>query len=668
MDSLATEERVARIEYGAWGLGLLILVFGHWPGQAPSLLFKRSLFLLVSVFGVCVSFRRISESFESLALRPVGLTVFLGWLAMIGSVYRTQGNLEPLTLWVPGGGWLLFHWARSLSKNSPDGLSLGVSVSAIGLTLWSFLQLIPHPWLSFASLPGLEQPVGTLGNKNQVAYFLALALPDVWALSKAKRSWFRHAAYPAILALLVLLTCIGSVGPWLSLLWMILGGVLLRKRPSRWRTGLLSGLLLLGLSLPWLIRTLPPSVQPSTFRTRLFAWELLENRWNDRFWSGHGAGSFAKNFPKWKELHFCNLSGDAFLNEARRARVKRQAHNELLQLHYEWGALVLLCGGLFVFFCGSGCQASRNPEEPWDSPNLGKLVLLGATIPFGFHFPLQVAPQSFLLVLALARLQRSDSGKSEVSSKTARAIVFSLACGCAYAGGVFFHQEWVLFEARRVRRADPTRSERLLSDLIETRPVALAHTVRGDLAFSRSNFREASHHFEQVEILAPSYASALNLGLSEWGLRKARSAGLAFEKAWFRQPGQETGFYWGAFLKRRGAKDEARLVWDQARQLLPKTGKPGYALAQLSFQEGKLDRARKVLEEELNWDPSAPRSVSGRSVDRVRMRMECIRLLHFILLRQNERTLAETLLLQWQREFPGVSMSALGPVGLEESL
>lgn len=671
---------------GAAGLALgtmvLVLALGFVPDQTSFTAIKAVLFLSFPLVALAVAPVRLGGAMAS------ELSGASGWLvlALLGWV----GFLELQALEGPRGeqlaflaaGWVLLVFMRSLREVELDRvLRVAVTMALVGVGGAALVQVFPVEGLEVLRFPMPELPVGTLGNRSDLAYFMALGLPEAVTLLAGEGLLGGLLGGLAGALGLGCLVLARSRGAWLALVGAGLARLLLPAAPSHDRVlaRRLLGLLLVAALVPLAVWRFQGGLgglfgpgKRATLETRVFTWERTLEGIRQGGWVGHGPGSFPRLFPRLKEAHLRQVPDAAFVAEARRARVTRQAHNEALELTLEWGgvgaALLALLGLAWILGALSGLSRTPRPGHR-RRRRLGLAILVAGALACGFHFPLQLPPLALLLLAALARasgpLPERDGGSP---LGLALALVLALGAGGAAwrLGGAEGCMQRGLLALQAGRDGEAAAA---FQEALDRRPSARAWNSLGRLYISRGRAAEAAEAFARAEALEPSYGHAQNLGVAALTRGEGQEAGEAFLRAWFRQPEQETGFYLGAFLEHRGEPDQAEAVYRRARELTGYSGRPGYALGRLLWSRGRRAEAAEVLRQEVALAAGALEAGGGGALARVvRMRLACMRLLEKVLTESHDPEGAARVaaaLSAWQ---PGLDLDTLGPVGAREGI
>jgi tetratricopeptide (TPR) repeat protein len=669
LDSLIDGDQDRRFP-GAMGVALVFmtvaLALGFLPGHPVGLELKTGLFLCFPVLAWLSGPRHTSRAVleELSSAHGWGGLVVVGWVAFLE--IRSPGVVPGEATAVLLAAWLMLAWMRTFTSG---GLSYawGVAVSttvvlAAGVGL---AQVYPVEGLGFLRFPGVEQPVGTLGNRNLLAYLMALGVPECFYMLAGERTLGMLLGGVGALGGLAVMALAGSRGAWVALGFGVVARLLLpagahENRPRPRFLLLLAATLLLPLAIAGQASRLESLFGPQkalTLRTRVFAWETVWPEVRDGSPMGTGPGTFSQVYPKLKEERLRAVPDADFVEIAGAARVKRQLHLEWLEVWLEWGTVGFGLVGLYLVLAVLAIfkDHHRNPRpRERRRRRIGWVVLIVGLGAAGVSFPLQVAPLAWLILGALAR----SLGPVPERPWTLGGIVVSLLLCLACAG---------VGARRLVSEYDLARGQAaLVAGDAATATAALQRAALGRVRAAAGDWPKAAQAFAQAEKLEPTYAHALNAGKVSMKRKLNRKAGEAFQRAWFRQPDQVTGFHLGAWFASQGRSRDAAGIWGRARQLSGFTGQPGYALARMLWKQGKLDEAAKVLDQEDRAARTAPLVDADRAATRARLHMAILRLAIAVHEQRKDIPAQAAFENRFAELYPGVDRGKLGPVGQEE--
>jgi hypothetical protein len=307
-----------------------------------------------------------------LALWRSGSMTVLHWLGVAFLTYAAARIASaPLVFDAVFGFWLLCIMALSFWLGSTlhdlrglyKGLALGVSVSSV-IAVLQYFGLSPVPYAS-------SNPAGLFINSVSLGLISALLIVAL----ASERMWL------LVLPLLPGLMLSGSRGAWLAL------------AIGLWATIFRSAWVLaaVGFAGVFFLFTLQPS---SSDETRLIIWTAAANNLT---WLGWGPGAFYSWVVPFR--------GSLLYPE--------YAHNDALQLAFEYGVAAVLPIGIF------GCLLTRTNESEW--PLFVAFAVAGC-----YSMPLWVPVASFLVCVAagrgargwaLARRDRRNSRLYELSRR-----------------------------------------------------------------------------------------------------------------------------------------------------------------------------------------------------------------------------------------------------------
>jgi O-antigen ligase/Flp pilus assembly protein TadD len=666
---------------GAMGVALIFmtaaLALGFLPGHPVGLELKAGLFLFFPVLawlsGPRHTGRAVLEELSS--AHGWGGLVVVGWVAFLE--IRSPGVAPGETTAVLLAAWLMLAWMRTFTSG---GLSyawgIAVSTTVILAAGVGLAQIYPVEGLGFLRFPGVEQPVGTLGNRNLLAYLMALGVPECFYMLAGERTLGLLLGGVGALGGLAILVLAGSRGAWLALSFGVIARLILpagahEKLPRLRFLLLLAAVLLLPLAIAGQASRIESLFGPQkalTLRTRVFAWETVWPEVRDGSPLGSGPGTFPQVYPKLKEERLRAVPDAEFVELARAARVKRQLHLEWLELWLEWGTVGFGLVGLYLVLAVLAILKDhhRNPRpRERRRRRIGWVVLVVGLCAAGLSFPLQVAPLAWLMLGALARSLGPVSERPWTLGGIAVSLLLCLAC--AGVGARRLVSEYDLARGQQALVAGDAaaataalqRARRFLDD-----PRAV--NALGRVRSSVGDWQKAEQAFAQAEKLEPTYAHALNVGKMAMKRKLNRKAGEAFQRAWFRQPDQVTGFHLGAWFASQGRSRDAAGIWERARNLSGFTGQPGYSLARMLWKQGKLDEAAKVLDQEDRAARTAPMVDVDRAATRARLHMAILRLAIAVHGQRKDIPAQAAFENRFAELYPGVDRGKLGPVGQEE--
>jgi O-antigen ligase len=301
----------------------------------------------------------------------------VGWWAWFGWKRQPGGSLWLIVASIIAAG--VAASAEVVDAFLALVLAVGVLQVAVGL-----LQCWNPGWLPPPLRPTAAHGIyGTLGHRNGLSAYLALLLP----LGVLAGGWPLAAAYGVGLALTPSFVAATAVGLGLLVLapsWWPLGLVAFvalwaRRAISRDDTGRLIVRLRLR--------------HMDTWKTRALIWRTgwrRVRRW-PAWLIGYGAGTWALHARHWRTPGRKGLARQEVFNEA---------HNDWLEVWYEYGIIGLVAIGWWVWRMSSGF-ALGDPVTA-SSVTAGVLML-------GF-FPLRVTPVAVVVLLLAILLMRRSAG------------------------------------------------------------------------------------------------------------------------------------------------------------------------------------------------------------------------------------------------------------------
>lgn len=342
-------------------------------------------------------------------------------------------------------GWLMWLCLNVLSAERLALLALGIHLGAVLAAFWATLQF----WFNVNLFAQGPNPASTFVNRNFLAEFLVCALPfSIGLLLQARNSSTIRvmAASVGWMVLAILMTGTRSATVALLVLVLIYGPLWFRVRLNlglpRWSRGQMAqaaaafGLVVFGLGLvesgnPKInaehgpqapVNALERAIQRSSsvakpqeysqgsFSMRIQMWQSTARMVLAHPWAGVGAGAWEVEVPLFQSAG-TELETDYY------------AHNELLQLLAEYGALgwclaaalgFYLCLNLWRIFSAS--QANAPPPV-----NLMRLTSLASLTTLLFvscaGFPLHLAATGAMFALGLGTLMAADVTQSGAGFK-----------------------------------------------------------------------------------------------------------------------------------------------------------------------------------------------------------------------------------------------------------
>lgn len=242
---------------------------------------------------------------------------------------------------------------------------------------------------------------GGFGNRNFFTEFLLIGIPLAVA---CKWRWLGIAA--ALVALAHILFIDTGHARFVALLAVALSGAVFLLA-HRWY--LAAALVTLGPLDAMMLLGIEPSRLLYSLGTRTELWTNTALMWADRFWLGHGFGSFNYEYPRFQEAHL-GIFPDAgtFMNPV--SMYAGAGHNEYLQLGAETGLIGLLIAAAFVVVLVRGHLRNRSVHG-WCG--LFALVAAGSLSLVGF--PLQ-NPSTGLLVAIACGLVASGAPRGAIAT------------------------------------------------------------------------------------------------------------------------------------------------------------------------------------------------------------------------------------------------------------
>lgn len=662
---------------------VMVLALGLvcWPDATSFAVLKGVVFLALPLVAWLSAPMHMGRALGSEVSRVSGwlALALLAWVAFGESQQSSVAPFEQLAYC--GAGWMLLVWLRTMKDEELDvALRWSVTSAVLLVGAVALLQVFPQKGFEWVQFPVANHPVGTLGNRNQLGYFMALGLPEAFGVVAGDGLLAGVFGGLSVAVGVTVLALSGCRGAWLAL---ALGGLVRflvsaapgRRKMVRFTFGAVLLVAALAPGLLWKghrhVEGLFSPGKQATIHTRLFAWETTLRGIQEASWLGTGPGSFPRVYPELKEARLRTVADADFVRLARQARVKRQAHHEVLELTLEWGGVgaVLFTLLVLTWFLG-GLASLEGVARPGTRKRrrVGMVILTASVVALGFHLSLQSPALALLTLFGLARYL------GPYRDTVLRSTLWSIpalvgALGCLVAGGRLALWELSMQEGLAAlvegRDEEATAS---LKQALAVRPEGRTFNALGRIALRAGEVQDAVNLFTMAALKDPSHGHLTNLGVAEFSRKQYEPAKEALLKAWFRQPEQETGFRLGALFERLGRSKDAEGVYRRSRQLSGFSGRPGYALARMLWKRGDRDEAVEILRQEIDGATAfLPHAGSG-AAQLVRIRLECMRLLLKIQEeRRNKRGVAEARSLLAHLA-PGIDLSRMGPAGGREGL
>ena len=407
-------------------LGILLLVpivpwpFLHWNNStfeifAPA---EKLVFLVLTVCAGLFCLKGVRAHFRHLMVQPLDLSVFLLYLYFALSALWSASPAVTRDAGLTGLGFLLFYVLAKHAVLRKDMVGPVVACLHIAVALNNLYAVGQLLGIGFTLLGSGEEPIGLLGNRNHLAYFLALTLPiglfRAWTDSRTLHKLGRWNFYLS----LIVLWFTGCRGGLLAGL-VTLGCFHVFKReqdrvtnrqkkpmPRGVRYAIIGAVgfscfMLVGVGVMY-----PQKLQ--SVRSRLFTWKITMRGFYKAPLFGHGAGTFGNVYQATQARYFRDLAQNPAkleLGRWRLARHNRQAHNEYLQVMFELGFLgfILFVSTIVIAlreFLGSYLAHGNLERIRW-YPLWGS-IFIGALVEAVFGFPFQVVPTAMLVTFALA--------------------------------------------------------------------------------------------------------------------------------------------------------------------------------------------------------------------------------------------------------------------------
>lgn len=618
----ALQEAPEGLGRGVVGLALVVVPLLVLPETMQFSGPKVGALLLLTAALALASPVRTGSGVSSLLASPLGLAWlglagYLGWQELSAAALPTaESSLAAWSAALPGQALalalplVLVGWARTLPEDRLDTLVV-VLAGPLCLALGgvALAQLSPPPgwgWLTFA-LP--EQPVSTLGNRNHLAYALALLIPDAFAGTRRKEAAAKVAGGLGGLVGLAALGFTMCRGAYLALAVHVAARLALPATPSgagklRWRGAFLALLALLSpLVMVGVVEHLgdeTATAKLQTLHVRAQTWDWMLEPLVEGMPLGRGAGAFAVEFPARKRSAFLALEGEAFVHAARGARLMPRPHNEWLHLAYDQGAVGLglalaVLGLLLRGFLGALHRTARPGARA--RRRAGVAVLLGGLVAAGFHFPFREPVTALLLALAAARALGPQVRDGPVLLGMLAAL--PLALGAGLVGARTLVGELALGRAAHRLQGgalDEAGEAVAQAERVGFDPARVA-AAKARLLAARGDARGAADAFDRAAELEPAWSRWLAAGIATGRAGDLGGALERFERAFLQLPTQTTAFHRASLLARMQRDAEADEVYRQGLRLPGFDPRLAYAHANRRWKAGDRLGALEALEE-----------------------------------------------------------------------
>lgn len=538
-------------------LGILLLVpivpwpFLHWNSStfeifAPA---EKLVFQVLTVAAGLFSLRAVRHHFQHLMLQPLDLSLFLLYLYFALSALWSATPEISRDAGLTGLGFLLFYVLakHAVARKDMVGPAIACILIAVAVNnVYAVGQLLGFQWMKFGSG---EEPIGLLGNRNHLAYFLALTLPIGLFRGWTDNRLYRKLGLWNFYLSLIVLWFTGCRGGLLAGL-VTLGCFHVFKRQQdvvanrarkpmppyvRWAIGgavALSCFMLVGVGV-----YAPQKLQ--SVKSRLFTWKLtMKGVWKAPMF-GHGAGTFGNVYQQVQANYFRTLANNPKKLESGRwrlARHNRQAHNDYLQVLFELGLIGL---GLFLLaiamalreFLGSYLAHGNLERIRW-YPLWGS-IFIGGLVEALSGFPFQVVPTAMLITFALAvisalSLEERESVIAATPDATDEPLpqlpapfFYVLASALSLYLGLTTLWQWqaevAFFQARNERAAGRLdTAAKALEASLELQPNdGRVWNDLGQTQFLQARYDEARRSFQKAAELYLDASVLINLGCVE---------------------------------------------------------------------------------------------------------------------------------------------------------
>lgn len=304
--------------------------------------------------------------------------------------------------------------------------------------------------------------------------------------------------------------------------------------------------------------------RPQSGNARLLIWKVSSEMLTDRPWSGHGVGSFPRQYMFYQAHHFENNNHTEEMMVADNAAYP---YNELLHLAIETG----IPGLLFALFVIAGVYMksdSQHPPQPIARAGITSWLLFSM-----FSYPTDIFPVLLLFPLLSGCLHC----RSILSCKTNRLSVISLSAMYLTIG------IWAYTQGHLYQKASYELS--FLSKENNTKALEFANTYHSQL---KSNIK-------------------FNMLYAGW-LAKHSCKPEDIPKIIEIIPGTETYCWLGDYYRRIGMNEQAEEAYRIASFMVPTRLRPQYKLWRLYLEKGDTVKAvwtaRQALHQPLKVENS----------------------------------------------------------------
>ena len=622
-----------RLAFGILSLIGALIVSGRWVLQGGSLFIHEvdgALALLAGWAALSSSWSEDPEATRS-ALVTLG-TVIAFYVFLRGTLAREspfQGAMRAILLAaginvVFALGQIAGPVALLLSDRAPD---------AILIVLSRIHRMFAIGAASVATYA--EEPIGLMGNRNHLAFFLVLVFPFAfhqlrgllpelssrWRLDQdsiARMRWtlFTTCILTGILLGGVTLLWTRCRGAWIAGILVMALEVLSRRRsdrktrfgqtssPGSARAWIFSCAALLVLSFLMML-----AWRRTTVSSRLQAWDLALRAGARSPVLGRGLGSFSNIFQDLKREEYRgflqpghSLGPDGGNPSWRQSRFLRHMHNDLLQIFFELGFIGVALVTFILFsvrssFCARDDSLIDFQEGPFRQTFLAGLVLALS------GFPFQIVSLITVLTLSVAVLATRSRILFRLGPPTAVRLILIFMV-LVVSGHVMarIQADWAAerclvdgVKASRSGNSAPGVSS-LETGLYWVPNHPHIHNELGKIAMFAGDLPGARRHFLQSLETYRASSAHINLGCVAAAAADIESALIHFTTAVEMDPGNfETHYRLGYALASKGSHREAIRAFQFALAINAQDPRPGWEVARnllaLGDLEGSLLRA-----------------------------------------------------------------------------
>ena len=284
---------------------------------------------------------------------------------------------------------------------------------------------------------------------------------------------------------------------------------------------------------------------------------------SDKLFSGHGLNSFQSNYMHYQADYFSKHPTDPYRHLAGN---NIYAFNELLRLTSEQGLIGLLLITILIIIYFRSFRKSKNSLVLISQAGIILILVFGM-----FSYPTEILQLKLAGVLFIAIISKSSKSIISVSpsgfSNAKRIILFAL---------ILFSS---LFGASKIYKT---------SEIYKSWNIAISEFKKGDfngfIHFGKSNY---------TTLKSNGYFLGY-YGKSLFANQQYTEALAIFEPTLFLIPSTEVYVDIGKCYEKLGNFEKAELFWTKAANMVPAQFKPKYLIAKMYFENGQVEKAKKI--------------------------------------------------------------------------